>query len=139
MPRGTYYAPFAEMTAQDAGDRRPNGYSYAVTVCRRDLPRPEEIGVQAARRTLDLLGAKKIKTETLPVIIENQNVGRLLGGFLGAMFGRSIQQKRSFLADKKGQRDRQPASHPDRRPAHSQGAGQPALRRRRPRPPASGC
>jgi len=100
---GTYYAPFAQMTAQDAGDRRPNGYSYAVTVCRRDLPSPEEIGAQAARRTLDLLGAKKIKTETLPVIIENQNVGRLLNGVLGAMFGRSIQQKRSFLADKKGQ------------------------------------
>jgi PmbA protein len=100
---GTYYAPFAEMTARDAGERRPNGYSYAVTVCRRDLPRPEEIGIQAARRTLDLMGAKKIKTETLPVIIENQNVGRLFGGFLGAMFGRSIQQKRSFLADKKGQ------------------------------------
>jgi len=101
--RGTYYAPFAQMTAQDAGDRRPNGYSYAVTVHRGDLPRPEEIGARAARRTLDLLGAKKIKTETLPVIIENQNVGRLLNGVLGAMFGRSIQQKRSFLADKKGQ------------------------------------
>ena len=66
------------MTAKDEGDRRPNGYSYAVTVCRNDLPSPEEIGAQAARRTLDLLGAKKIKTETLPVIIENQNVGRML-------------------------------------------------------------
>jgi PmbA protein len=101
--RGTYYAPFAQMTAQDAGDRRPNGYNYAVTVHRGDLPRPEVIGALAARRTLDLLGAKKIKTETLPVIIENQNVGRMLNGVLGAMFGRSIQQKRSFLADKKGQ------------------------------------
>ncbi len=101
--RGTYYVAEADMTAQDAGDRRPNGYSYAVAVCRRDLPRPEEIGADAARRTLDLMGAKKIKTETLPVIIENQNVERLFGGFLGAMLGRSIQQKRSFLADKKGQ------------------------------------
>jgi PmbA protein len=101
--QGTYYVGFAEMTAQDAGDRRPNGYSYAVTVCRRDLPKADEIGAQAARRTLELLGAKKIKTETLPVIIENQNVPQIFEGVLGAMLGRSIQQKRSFLADKKGQ------------------------------------
>jgi PmbA protein len=101
--RGTYYVGVAEMTAKDAGDRRPNGYSYAVAVCRRDLPPPEEIGTRAAQRTLDLMGAKKIKTETLPIIIENQNVGRLFGGFLAAMSGRSIQQKRSFLADRKGQ------------------------------------
>ena len=58
----------------------------------------------AATRTLDLLGAKKIKTETMPIIIENQNVPRILGGLLSAMSGRSIQQKQSFLADKKGQK-----------------------------------
>jgi PmbA protein len=100
--QGTYYAVLAEMTAKGEGDRRPNGCSYAAAVSRKDLPKPEVIGVQAAQRTLAMLGAKKIKTEILPVIIENQNVGRIFGGFLGAMFSRSIQQKRSFLADKKG-------------------------------------
>ncbi|MBN2400066.1 MAG: TldD/PmbA family protein [Candidatus Aminicenantes bacterium] len=101
--QGTYYLAMAEMTARDIGERRPNGYSYAVAIARKDLPKPEVIGIQAAQRTLAMLGAKKIKTETLPIIIENQNVGRIFGGFLAAMFGRSIQQKRSFLADKKGQ------------------------------------
>jgi PmbA protein len=101
--QGTYYSVFAEMTAKDEGDRRPNGYSYAVAVARKDLPGTEAIGVEAAQRTLAMLGAKKIKTETLPVIVENQNVGRIFGGFMAAMSGRSIQQKRSFLADKKGQ------------------------------------
>jgi PmbA protein len=101
--QGTYYSIFAEMSAKDEGDRRPNGYHYAAAVARKDLPKPEMVGIQAAQRTLAMLGAKKIKTETLPIIIENQNVGRIFGGFLGAMAGRSIQQKRSFLADKKGQ------------------------------------
>jgi PmbA protein len=101
--QGTYHVAMAQMTAKDEGDRRPNGYSFAVAVSRRDLPKPEMIGIEAARRTLSMLGAKKIKTETLPVIIENRNAGRILGGLLAAMFGRSIQQKRSFLADKKGQ------------------------------------
>ena len=100
----TYFVGSAEMTGKDEGDRRPAEYGYAVTFRRRDLPKPEEIGAEAARRTLALFGAKKLKTETLPIIIENRVVSRFGGGFLQAMFGRSIQQKQSFLADKKGQK-----------------------------------
>ena len=94
----------AQMTARDEGDRRPAEDAGAVTLSRKALPKPEEIGADAATRALGLLGAKKIKTETLPVIIENRVVSRFGGGFLQAMFGRSIQQKQSFLADKKGQK-----------------------------------
>jgi PmbA protein len=70
----------------------------------KDLPRPEKVGTEAVERTLALLGGRKEKTETLPIIIENRNVPRILGGLLQAMSGRAIQQKQSFLADKKGQK-----------------------------------
>jgi len=100
----TYFVGAAEMTGKDEGGRRPAEYGYAVTLQRRDLPKPEQIGIEAARRTLALFGAKKLKTETLPVIIENRVVGQFGDGFMQAMFGRSIQQKQSFLADKKGQK-----------------------------------
>jgi len=94
----------AQMTAKDEGDRRPAEYGAAVAMSRKDLPKPEDIGAEAAVRTLSLLGAKKIKTETLPIIIENRVVSDFGDGFMQAMFGRSIQQKQSFLADKKGQK-----------------------------------
>jgi len=100
----TEFVCVAEITVQDEGDRRPTGYDYAVSFIRKDLPTPEKIGAEAAGRTLDLLGAKKIKTETLPIIIENRNVPRILDGFLAGMDGSNIQQKRSFLADKKGEK-----------------------------------
>lgn len=100
----TVYAAGAEMTVQDEGDRRPSSYNFVVGVKRKELPNPEKIGAVAAERTLALLGGKKIKTETLPIIIENRNVPRILGGFLEAMYGRNIQQKQSFLADKKGKK-----------------------------------
>lgn len=100
----TYYQAVAQMTVQGEGDRRPSGFSYGVSVKRKGMPSPEKIGAEAAERTLALLGGKKIKTETLPIIIENRNVPRLLGGFLAAMYGSNIQQKRSFLADKKGKK-----------------------------------
>ena len=99
----TFYVAGAEMTLQDEGDRRPNGYHYVVALNKKDLPSPQAIGEECASRTKDLLGAKKIKTETLPIIIQNQQVGRIFGGFLQAMTGRSIQQRQSFLADKKGE------------------------------------
>ncbi len=99
----TFYVMGAQMTIKDEGDRRPEGYNYVVSVLQKDLPEPKDVGIVTAKRTLDLLGSKKIKTETLPVIIENRNVSRLLGGFLSAMYGSNIQQKRSFLANKKGQ------------------------------------
>jgi PmbA protein len=98
---GTVFYAGAEMTVQDEGDRRPAGFNYLVSVSRKGLPAAAEIGAEAARRTLAQMGAKKIKTETLPVIIENRVVSRVLGGFLEAMFGYNIQQKQSFLADKK--------------------------------------
>jgi PmbA protein len=100
----TIFGAGAEVTMQDEGDRRPNGYYAAASVKRKGLPAPQEIGALAATRTLDLLGARKIKTETMPIIVENQNVGRILSGLLSAMSGRNIQQKQSFLADKKGQK-----------------------------------
>src|SRR4030043_274188 len=92
------------MAAKDEGDRRPSEYGVAVAMSRNALPPPEDIGADAAARTLSLLGARKIKTETLPIIIENRVVGDFGDGFMQAMFGRSIQQKKSFLADKKGQK-----------------------------------
>lgn len=102
--KSTVYLAFTEMTLQDEGDRRPNGYHYVVDRALKKLPSCESIGKKAAARTMELLGAKKLKTEKLPIIIENRGVGRVLGGFVSAMNGWALQQKRSFLLDKKGQK-----------------------------------
>ncbi len=98
----TYCQVGASMTAQDEGDRRPAGYNYIGCRYRSDLPSLTEIGKVAATRTLGLLGGKKIATTKIPVILENRGAARLLGGLFDPMSGGSIQQKRSFLADKKG-------------------------------------
>src|SRR4030043_729420 len=91
------------MTAQDEGDRKPMGNNYISCRYRSDLPPLEEIGTVAAERTLDLMGGKKIPTTKIPVILENRGAARVLSGLINPMSGYSIQQKRSFLAEKKGQ------------------------------------
>ncbi len=100
----TFYFAGARVSAQDEGDRRPGGFSGVASVKRNVMPTPEEIGRDAAERTLSQLGAKKLPTETLPIIVENRNVPSLISGLLEAAGGRNIQQKQSFLADKKGQK-----------------------------------
>ena len=100
----TYYVAGATMTAQDEGDRRPAGYNYIQCTFKSDLPPLEEIGAVAAIRTLDLMGGKKIPTTKLPVILENRGSARVLYGLFDAMFAGNIQQKRSFMADKKGKK-----------------------------------
>lgn len=101
--QGTYCQVGASMTAQDEGDRRPAGYNYLGCRYKSDLPSLEEIGTVAAERTLDLMGGKKIRTVKIPVILENRVASRVLGNLLDPLSGGSIQQKRSFLADKKGE------------------------------------
>jgi PmbA protein len=93
----------ASMSAQDEGDRKPSGYYWVGCRHLNDLPDTAEVGIKAAERTLGLMGAKKLKTETLPIIVENRATSRLLGGFMAGLYGSNIQQERSFLHDKKGQ------------------------------------
>ena len=94
----------AQMTAQDEGDRRPNDYHWVGSRNRKNLPDARLIGEKAAERTLALLGAKKIPTDTFTIIIENRNVGAMLSGLISAMNGGNLDQKRSFLIDKKGEK-----------------------------------
>jgi PmbA protein len=101
--RRTSFTAGALVTIQDEGDRRPEGYNYISCRYKSDLPPLEKIGEVAATRTLNLLGSKKIPTVKLPVIIENRGVSRVLNDIFEPMSGSSIQQKRSFLADKKDQ------------------------------------
>jgi len=100
--KNTAFQIGASMTAQDEGDRRPQGYNYVVTRYKNDLPSLEELGKKAAERTLGLFGGKKIATTKIPVILENRGAARVLSGLLNPLFAGSIQQKRSFLADMKG-------------------------------------
>ena len=99
---GTYCQVGASMTAKDEGDRKPGGYNYIGCIYRNDLPSLNDIGTQAAVRTLDLLGGKKVATMKVPIILENRGAARVLYGLFNPMSGGSIDQKRSFLADKKG-------------------------------------
>ncbi|HEV7692662.1 MAG TPA: TldD/PmbA family protein [Hyphomonadaceae bacterium] len=66
------------------------------------LRTPASIGKEAAERAAARLGARKIDSQTAPVIYENRLANRLLGAFIGAISGPAIARGTSFLKDKMG-------------------------------------
>lgn len=102
--KDTQYWAGAKLSAQGVGDRKPQGSHWVGACHKNDLPDLSQVGITAADNALKLIGAKKIETEKLPIIVENKNVRRLLGGFVSAMTGGNIQQQQSFLIGKKGEK-----------------------------------
>jgi PmbA protein len=102
--RATNFNVGASVSVLDDDNRRPIAYDYAECRFHKKLGNPETIGASAARKALAKLGAKRIETAALPIIIENRNVHRITKGLFDALDGRNIYRKQSFLADKKGQK-----------------------------------
>ncbi len=69
-----------------------------------DLPGATSIGLEAGKRAVDRLGARKIESRTAPVIFENRLATSIIGPFVGAVSGPAVARGVSFLKDKLGQR-----------------------------------
>lgn len=93
----------ASVTAKDTGDTRPSDWCWEGGVRRGAIVDPVAIGREAVRRTFARVGAGKIPTEKLPVIVENRTSARLLGFMANGLYGRNLQQKSSYLDGKKGE------------------------------------
>lgn len=63
------------------------------------LENPEKIANIAIDRVTRLVGAKKVKSQKVPVVFEPNMTSRILGFLAQCVSGRSIYMKQSFLAD----------------------------------------
>jgi len=85
------------------GEGMESGYDGLSRRWFADLPSPEQVGREAARRAASRLGARKIASTTAPVIFENRIATSLIGPFLSAISGPSVARGVSFLKDRLGQ------------------------------------
>jgi PmbA protein len=67
-----------------------------------DLESPEDIGKEAARRTIRRLGARKVPTQRVPIVFAPEVARSLIGSVFEAASGDSIWRHASFLAGKLG-------------------------------------
>lgn len=104
------------------GDYRSSSYSLAVSPVAVDpvsgsmqrdawydvrrkfhkLDAPEAIGIEAAKRTVRRLGARKVGTKRVPVVFDQESAGSLLGNLCSAASGYALYKGASFLGGQLG-------------------------------------
>ena len=90
------------MVIASDNDDMQRDYAYTVSRDASKLDSAEAVGLEAAQRTVARLGAQKIKTATVPVLIDKQLASSLFGHYVGAISGGSLYRRSSFLLDKLG-------------------------------------
>ncbi|MBU3005043.1 metalloprotease PmbA [Paraglaciecola arctica] len=95
------YSMSCVVIGEQDGDMQRD-YSYTVAREVDKLISPEQIGREAAKFTLDRLGARKIKTCKVPVLFDREIAAGLFGHLISAISGGSLYRKSSFLLDKLG-------------------------------------
>jgi len=102
--RSSYCSISAVPIASDEAGHMQRDYWYSVARTLAKLDSPEEVGRIAAERTLRRLGARKIKTQKVPIVFDRQTAGALLDHIFDAVNGDAIYRHASFLAGKLGQK-----------------------------------
>jgi PmbA protein len=101
---GSYASLVVSPVADDEGGKKRRGFHWTAKRFLKDLDAAEEVGREAARRTLRKLGAKKVPTCEAPVIFDPDAARSLLGLLGGCLMGSSIWRKSSYLVGREGSR-----------------------------------
>jgi len=102
--RRSYCSVAAVPIAQDEQGRMQRDYWYSVARSLAKLEPAEQVGQEAARRTLRRLGARKVKTAHVPVVFDPLVANSILEHIFEGVNGDSVYRGASFLAGKLGQK-----------------------------------
>lgn len=89
--------------AEHAGNMQRDGW-YTKARDYNDLQTVNEVGEEAARRTVQKLDSRKLSTRSVPVIFEAPIASGLFSAFITAISGGSLYRRASFLLDKLGKK-----------------------------------
>ena len=101
MERKTRHSISCSVVAQDEKGMQRD-YWYSVSRSPKFLQSVTEIGRAAAIRTVDRLGARKLKTGKYPVLFAPEMARGLIGHYNAAIGGNAQYRKASFLLDALG-------------------------------------
>ncbi|MEC8379300.1 MAG: TldD/PmbA family protein [Myxococcota bacterium] len=90
----------ASISLFEESGRRPEAYDYYSARHSCDLPSAEAIAESLVMRGRRRIGTEAIKSECLPMLLENRCVSRILGVLISPLSGNAIYEQRSCMADK---------------------------------------
>ncbi len=100
--RGTSCSASLVAVAEADGDAQM-GWDFEHSFYFRDV-RAEPIGMNAARRAVDMLGARQVETAAVPVILDSPVACELLAAVGHALMADQVQKRKSLFADKTGEK-----------------------------------
>ena len=100
---GTSIAYGSEVTLAEGENRRPEAWRWVGANHLEGLPAPAEVGREALRRGLSRLGSTRGPSKRTVMVVDHEIGSSLIGRVLSSLNAGSIQQKRSFLAEKMGE------------------------------------
>jgi PmbA protein len=101
--RGTSVYLYASPVAEAHGQLQTSTW-YDQKRFFGELDAPETIAREAARRALRLLGAKKVKSQRVPVVFDPSMAASFIGTIAAAASGDAVHKGASFLAKHLGKR-----------------------------------
>lgn len=105
---GEYQRSYCSITAvpiaQDENGAMQRDYWYSAARSLARLESPEAVGREAARRTLRRLGARKVASTKIPIVLDRTIAASVLGNIFDAASGDAIYRHSSFLVDKLGEK-----------------------------------
>ena len=102
--RRSYCSVAAVPIAQQEGAAMQRDYWFSVARTLKKLDPPEQVGKIAAERTLRRLGARKVKTAHVPVVLDPMVSTSILEHIFEGINGDSVYRSASFLAGKLGEK-----------------------------------
>ena len=99
----TTNASFSVSLVAEADGVKQTDYWFSFGRAASLLDAPKVVGETAARRTLAKLGARKPKSQVVPMVIDPTMSSTFVDMIFGAAAGGAIFRKSSFLVDKLGQ------------------------------------
>jgi PmbA protein len=102
--RGSYQSLSVIPVAEDVGGKKRRGYYWTAKRYLAELEPADDVGREAARRTLRKLGARTVPTCEAPVIFDPDAARGILGLLAGCSMGSAIWRKASYLVGREGTR-----------------------------------
>ena len=101
--RSSYCSIAVSPIAQDASGEMQRDSWWSQARAFRDLESPESVGQEAARRTLRLLGARRVPTQQAPIVFAPEVARGIVGAIFDAAAGDAIYRGASIFAGKLGE------------------------------------
>ena len=102
--KGSYASLSVVPVAADEGGKNRRGYHWSAKRFLAEMDPAEEVGREAARRTVRKLGAKTVETCEVPVVFDPDAARSILGLLAGCVMGSAIWRKSSYLLGREGTR-----------------------------------